>query len=77
MKSSDFDSSVDTSGPRYEIYILHVLERVFFCRFLGIMMGLAIRSGSPLGLSIAEPMWKLLAGSRLTPGDITEVGFKF
>lgn len=42
-------------------------------RFLGILMGIAIRSGSPLSLNLAEPMWKLLAGSKLTPNDITEV----
>lgn len=42
-------------------------------RFLGILMGIAIRSGSPLSLSLAEPMWKLLAGSSLTLADITEV----
>jgi E3 ubiquitin-protein ligase HERC2 len=36
-------------------------------------MGMAIRSGSPLSLSLAEPMWKLLAGSSLTVSDITEV----
>ena len=42
-------------------------------RFLGMLMGMAIRSGSPLSLSLAEPMWKLLAGSSLTVSDITEV----
>eukprot|EP00095_Tigriopus_kingsejongensis_P009377 maker-scaffold732_size105256-snap-gene-0.22 protein:Tk09377 transcript:maker-scaffold732_size105256-snap-gene-0.22-mRNA-1 annotation:"hypothetical protein SINV_14428" len=42
-------------------------------RFLGLLMGIAIRSGSPLSLNLAEPMWKLLAGSKLTPNDITEI----
>jgi hypothetical protein len=37
------------------------------------LMGIAIRTGSPLSLNLAEPMWKLLAGSQLTPNDITEV----
>ena len=36
-------------------------------------MGIAIRTGSPLSLNLAEPIWKLLAGSQLTPNDITEV----
>ena len=36
-------------------------------------MGIAIRSGSPLSLRLAEPMWKLLAGSSLTISDIAEV----
>ena len=44
-----------------------------FNRFLGILMGIAIRSGSPLSLRLAEPMWKLLAGSPLTISDIAEV----
>ena len=42
-------------------------------RFLGILMGIAVRTGSPLSLNLAEPMWKLLAGSQLTLNDITEV----
>ena len=41
--------------------------------FLGILMGIAIRTGSPLSLNLAEPIWKLLAGMPLTPADITEV----
>ena len=36
-------------------------------------MGIAIRTGSPLSLNLAEPMWKLIAGSSLTISDITEV----
>ena len=42
-------------------------------RFLGVLMGVAIRTGSPLSLNLAEPMWKLIAGSGLTPSDITEI----
>lgn len=36
-------------------------------------MGIAIRTGSPLSLNLAEPVWKQLAGMVLTPADITEV----
>lgn len=36
-------------------------------------MGIAIRTGSPLSLNLAEPVWKQLAGMDLTPGDLTEV----
>ena len=32
-------------------------------RFLGILMGIAIRTGSPLALLLAEPVWKQLAGT--------------
>ena len=42
-------------------------------RFLGMFMGVAIRTGSPHSLNLAEPMWKQLAGAVLTPADITEV----
>ena len=42
-------------------------------RFLGVLMGVAIRTGSPLSLNLAEPMWKALAGASLSPADITEV----
>ena len=42
-------------------------------RFLGLLMGVSIRTGSPLSLNLAEPMWKLVAGSGLTPSDITEI----
>jgi E3 ubiquitin-protein ligase HERC2 len=42
-------------------------------RFLGLLMGIAVRTGSPLSLNLAEPMWKLLARTPLTPSDITEV----
>lgn len=36
-------------------------------------MGVAIRTGSPLSLNLAEPVWKQLAGMELTPADLTEV----
>lgn len=36
-------------------------------------MGIAIRTGSPLSINLAEPVWKQLAGMELTPGDLTEV----
>jgi hypothetical protein len=54
-------------------YIQNHGSIVSVSRFLGMLMGIAIRTGSPLSLNLAEPMWKLLAGSQLTPNDITEV----
>jgi len=39
----------------------------------GVLMGIAIRTGSPLSLNLAEPGWKQLAGMALTPADLTEV----
>ena len=36
-------------------------------------MGIAIRTGSPLSLSLAEPVWKQLSGMPLSATDLTEV----
>lgn len=36
-------------------------------------MGIAIRTGSPLSLNLAEPVWKQLVGLPLTPADLNEV----
>jgi len=44
---------------------------------LGVVFGIAIRSGSPLSLNIAEPMWKQLAGMSLSIADLTEVDKDF
>lgn len=32
-----------------------------------------MRTGSPLSLNLAEPVWKQLTGMTLTPTDLTEV----
>lgn len=39
----------------------------------GVLLGIAIRTGSPLSLSLAEPVWKQLAGMSLTIADLSEV----
>lgn len=36
-------------------------------------MGIAIRTGCPLSLNLAEPVWKQLAGIPLTAADLTEM----
>ena len=36
-------------------------------------MGISVRTGSPLALDIAPPMWKLLVGLSLSMDDLTEV----
>ena len=41
--------------------------------FLGILLGIAVRTGSPLNLSLAEPMWKQLAGMSLGVTDLNEI----
>ena len=42
-------------------------------KFLGIMLGVAIRTKKPLALHLAQPIWKLLAGMSLTTEDLEEV----
>ena len=42
-------------------------------RFLGVIIGIAIRTGSPLSLSLAEPVWKQLAGMPLSVTDLAEI----
>ncbi|XP_062597974.1 E3 ubiquitin-protein ligase HERC2-like [Saccostrea cucullata] len=42
-------------------------------KFLGVLFGIAIRSGSPLSLNIAEPVWKQVAGMPLSISDLAEI----
>lgn len=49
-----------------------VLQMNMF-RFLGVLMGIAVRTGSPLSLNLAEPVWRQLTGEELRPSDLTEV----
>ena len=42
-------------------------------RFLGALLGIAIRSGSPVDLRLAPPVWKQLVGESLTLQDLSEV----
>lgn len=39
----------------------------------GVLIGIAIRTCSPLSLNLAEPMWKLLCGMKLMPTDLIEI----
>ena len=42
-------------------------------KFLGILLGVAIRTKKPLDLHLAPAVWKVLAGISLTPDDIEDV----
>lgn len=52
--------------------LVTVLQMNMF-RFLGVLMGIAVRTGSPLSLNLAEPVWRQLTGEPLRPSDLTEV----
>lgn len=42
-------------------------------RFLGVLIGIAVRTGSPLSLSLAPTVWKQLVGMTLTANDLSEI----
>ncbi|XP_044262446.1 E3 ubiquitin-protein ligase HERC2 isoform X2 [Tribolium madens] len=67
----------DDAGPNRDCFILNPTAKsclhLNMFRFLGVLMGIAIRTGSPLSLNLAEPVWKQLAGMELTPADLTEI----
>ncbi|CAB0032033.1 unnamed protein product [Trichogramma brassicae] len=67
----------DDNGTNRDCFILNPAAKsplhMQMFQFLGILMGVAIRTGSPLSLNLAEPVWKQLAGVQLTPADLTEV----
>ncbi|KAG8288256.1 E3 ubiquitin-protein ligase herc2 [Homalodisca vitripennis] len=67
----------DDTGTNRDCFLLNPsaassLHLTMF-KFLGILMGIAIRTGSPLSLNLAEPVWKQLAGIALTPSDLQEI----
>ncbi|XP_012867362.1 PREDICTED: E3 ubiquitin-protein ligase HERC2 [Dipodomys ordii] len=71
----------DESGANRDCYLLNPAARApVHCsmfRFLGVLLGIAIRTGSPLSLNLAEPVWKQLAGMSLTIADLSEVDKDF
>lgn len=71
----------DESGANRDCYLLNPATRApVHCsmfRFLGVLLGIAIRTGSPLSLNLAEPVWKQLAGMSLTIADLSEVDKDF
>ncbi|XP_019484450.1 PREDICTED: E3 ubiquitin-protein ligase HERC2 [Hipposideros armiger] len=71
----------DESGANRDCYLFSPAARApvhtNMFRFLGVLLGIAIRTGSPLSLSLAEPVWKQLAGMSLTIADLSEVDKDF
>jgi len=67
----------DDAGTSRDCFLLNPCLRsnqnMTMFRFLGVLMGIAIRTGSPLSVNLPEPVWKQIAGAILTPNDITEV----
>uniref|UniRef100_A0A3B3QN49 E3 ubiquitin-protein ligase HERC2 n=1 Tax=Paramormyrops kingsleyae TaxID=1676925 RepID=A0A3B3QN49_9TELE len=70
----------DESGANRDCFLLSPAARsplhMNMFRFL-VLLGIAIRTGSPLSLNLAEPVWKQLAGMNLTIADLSEVDKDF
>ena len=67
----------DESGSNRDCFLFNpnvtsALHQNMFC-FLGMLIGIAVRSGSPLSINLAEPVWKQLVGLPLTVSDLTEI----
>ncbi|KAK3100706.1 hypothetical protein FSP39_024049, partial [Pinctada imbricata] len=71
----------DESGANRDCFLLNPLVKTAYhstmFRFLGVLFGIAIRTGSPLSINIAEPVWKQLAGMPLNIPDLSEVDKDF
>ena len=67
----------DDAGVNRDCFIInpaansHIHTNMF--RFLGALMGIAVRSGSPINLNLAPPVWKQLVGLPLTLADLSEI----
>ncbi|XP_076824506.1 E3 ubiquitin-protein ligase HERC2-like isoform X1 [Clavelina lepadiformis] len=78
---TDTPNARDESGANRDCFILNsnatsdVNMKMF--KFLGVLIGSAIRTGSPLSLNLAEPVWKQLVGMKPTLKDITEIDKHF
>nr|XP_047123873.1 E3 ubiquitin-protein ligase HERC2 isoform X1 [Hydra vulgaris]XP_047123877.1 E3 ubiquitin-protein ligase HERC2 isoform X2 [Hydra vulgaris] len=70
-------NNVEENDQDYDCFMLnpglkHPNARDLF-RFFGILLGIAVRTGHPMSLNLAEPMWKLLVGSNITLEDIGDM----
>ena len=67
----------DDTGVNRDCFIInptstsHIHLNMF--RFLGALMGIAVRTGSPINLNLAPPVWKQLVGMSLTLSDLSEI----
>lgn len=67
----------DDTGVNRDCFIInpvttsHIHLNMF--RFLGALMGIAVRTGSPINLSLAPPVWKQLVGIPLSLSDLSEI----
>ena len=67
----------EETGVNRDCFILnpeaYAPQHLKMFRFLGILCGIGIRTGQPISVNLAPPVWKQLAGMRLTVGDLSEI----
>lgn len=67
----------EEAGTNRDCFILNpsatTNQEMKMYQFLGMLMGIAIRTGSPLSLNLAEPVWKALVGLNLSLSDLNEI----
>ena len=61
------------SGYNEKKLISNLMVTYMYSLFVGMLFGIAIRTGSPLSLNIAEPVWKQVAGMPLSLSDLAEI----
>ena len=52
-------------------------KKAQFFRFLGILIGVAIRTNKPIAINLAPIIWKLLSLSQVTIDDIQDVDYLY
>ena len=52
-------------------------QKCHFFRFLGILIGVAIRTNKPIAINLAPMVWKLLSLSYISREDIEEVDYLY
>lgn len=71
----------EESGANRDCFILNPDARspvhLSMFKFLGVLIGIAIRTGSPLSLNLAEPVWQQLAGKKCCSGALITSTRKF
>eukprot|EP00045_Choanoeca_perplexa_P017892 m.270728 g.270728 ORF g.270728 m.270728 type:complete len:4196 (-) comp17668_c0_seq1:27-12614(-) len=74
-------NALDDAGDNRDVYLLDPTANSSYhlelFEFLGILMGIAIRTASPIELRLAPCVWRQISGLRLTIGDIKEVATNF
>lgn len=72
---------VDEIGPNRDVFLLNPAakseEHLQFFRFLGCLIGIAVRTKSPIAIPLAPCVWQQLLGTPLTIEDLNSVAQTF